>query len=408
MSAAGRDGLTAASAAYLERRPLAERKRLGQFLTPRPLRERLLDAVPLASGAAVLDPGVGTGEFLLSVRERQPTARLVGWDVDPEILAVAREVVPDAELSCRSALDADEEGAFDVVVGNPPYFQLKLEPAARRRFGSVISGRPNIFSLFLHVGLRALRPGGHLAFVVPPSMNNGAYFQALRDFLTEQATIGFLEVHEDARQFPGAQTAVQLLVLRKGPGSQRHVFDLQATTRGPLRRTVLSEDPDELVRAFRGAATLWDLGYEAVTGTVVWNENRERLRRDPMPDAVPLVWASNIADGALVLDDGRTSRPQYVVASDPLSGPAIVVNRVVGAVGAASLRCALVEDGMRFVGENHVNLVVRRPDAEPAVGWKELLGLLRAPSVLPHVRRLTGNTQLSARELTHAVPLRPG
>lgn len=401
--------LTEVSRRYLRERPLEERRPLGQHLTPRSLREPLLDHIPIAAGEAVLDPGVGTGEFLLSVRERQPQAELVGWDVDATALRAARELLPDAELIERSALDPLPDRRFDVVVGNPPYFQLKLTAEQRRRFAPVVSGRANIFALFLQVGLELLRPGGYLGFVVPPSMNSGAYFQALRDHIAERAAIQLLEVRPEEGHFPGAQTAVQLLVLRRTdrpPSDQRHLLDLRAVTDGHLDRSVLCEDPDELRTAFEGRATLWSLGYRAVTGTVVWNQRRHQLRTAPGPGTVPLVWAHNITRTGLDLEaDHRGERPRHIEADAALRGPAIVVNRVVGAVGAARLRCAMVEGPMAFLAENHVNVVVPRDDREPGADWNELLGRLRAPQVGEHVVRLTGNTQLSATELTHLVPI---
>lgn len=409
--------LSSASLDYLAERCPDERKGLGQYLTPRLLREPLLDRIPLRVGDRVLDPGVGTGEFLLSVRERQPSAQLVGWDVDPQALEVARTVVPDATLIEQSALDVDVSESFDVVIGNPPYFQLKLSPTDRRRFQSVISGRPNIFAVFFHVGLRALKPGGYLGFVVPPSMNNGAYFQALRDFITSQGHVEYLDVYSESRLFEGAQTAVQLIVVRKhgtedspavdlkDDAKDRHVFDLQGVTHGPLHRTVFSEDPSRVREAFDGRSTLWQLGFHAVTGSIVWNQNRNRLRRVPEDGTVPLVWAHNIVDGGVRLIPDHPKRPQYVVQDNPLAGPAIVVNRIVGSVGSGSLRCALVNDGQPFVGENHVNVVLPRPDVEPRVSWDELLTLLSEPGVNEHVVLLTGNTQVSATELTHLLPL---
>lgn len=403
--------LSVASRRYLDRRSPEERRALGQHLTPRSLREPLLDRIPIAAGASVLDPGVGTGEFLLSVRERRPDARLVGWDVDAAALEVARGLVPDAELVRRSALDPLPDARFDVVVGNPPYFQLKLSDDERRRFAPVISGRANIFALFLQVGLELLRPSGWLGFVVPPSMNNGAYFQALRDHIATRSTIEHLEVRPEQGHFAGARTAVQLLVLRKGEDgrastSDRHLLDLREVTGGALERTVLCEDPDDLRAAFAGRATLWQLGYRAVTGSIVWNQERDRLRPSPGPGTVPLIWAHNIADGRLDLAAAhRGDRPQHIAADAPLHGPAIVVNRVVGAVGAGRLRCARIDGGTAFLAENHVNVVVRRDHGEPEVGWSDLHERLRGPHVGEHLVRLTGNTQLSATELTHLVPV---
>lgn len=446
--------MTEVTRRWLSETPVAERKRLGQYMTPEVLRERLLDRCDLFAGMRVLDPGVGTGEFLKSVSVREPQAETHGWDVDEKVLEAASVNAPSARLAVRSALDPFDDDPFDLVIGNPPYFQFKATSEMRRRFAGVISGRVNIFALFFWAGLEVLRPGGQLAFVVPPSMNGGAYFGRLRQYLLERVEIEFLEIQSDQRLFAGAQTPVQLLVLRKfdqdrgcvgdlaqtdgssgqtdGSGGQvvgssgqmvgssrqgrcgnpdvrglqgerRHVF---VRADSGFSRAIFSENPDELKTAFDRRRSLYELGYEAVTGTVVWNQHRTELRRVSANGEVPLIWAHNIRDELRLAADHR--RPQYIETDKPtLSGPAIVVNRIVGAVGSGELRCALVPDQTKFVAENHVNVIRRRKDLEPLIDWERLLSELQDEETADLARLITGNTQISATELTHLLPISP-
>lgn len=432
---------------WLEQSDPLVRKERGQYMTPGPVAAALLERVTLEPGMRVLDPGVGTGELLRAALDREPGIEATGWDTDQAVLAAARDLVPEAGLEERSALDASpveetaagDAGGFDLVIGNPPYFQLRLDPETRDRFSGVLSGRANIFALFFQVGLEQLRPGGTLAYIVPPSMNSGAYFEALREFLVERAWIRDLTILEGTDLFEGANTAVQLLVLEKNgsepavgrisgtgadnPTHRGFVFRREVPEAG-FRRVVFSPDPDRLAGEFKGRSTLWELGLEAVTGQVIWNENRDRLFTDPGPDRVPLIWSRSIGDGEIQWSSGASpGKPGFYDTSNggrpALTGPAIVVNRVVGAVGRGDLRAALVPEGREFLAENHVNVIRprRTPErggsdnrqgdrkSDPPVEWDRVLGALRAPGVAERVRLLTGNTQVSARELTHLLPL---
>lgn len=350
----------------------------------------------------VLDPGAGTGEFLASVADREPGCELFGWDVDEGVLGFARRSVPNADLDVRDALAPYEGEGFDLIVGNPPYFQFRADPVIRERFAPVISGRPNIFALFFQASIEALKPGGRLAFVVPPSMNNGAYFEGLRRFVTATCSIDFLEIAKGAHLFEGAQTSVQLIVLTKGGAGEGHVFARNCAESG-FARTIFAEDPDALAAAFEGRSSLHDLGFEASTGTVVWNQAKDRLRARPGPGTVPLIWARNIRGGTLELG-GLPNRKQYVLATRPQRGPAILVNRVVGTVGTGSIRCAFVDEAFEFAGENHTNVITAR-DPDSNADWDHLLEALMSPGTAERVRLLTGNTQISATELTHLLPL---
>ena len=405
-----RDGFSAPTREWIETAPLDERKRLGQYMTPGRLRERLLDRCDLRPGMRVLDPGAGTGEFLRSVLDRQPDAQAYGWEVDRRLVAAARRVVPEARLEVRCALAAGAGGGpsagapFDLVVGNPPYFQFRADAETRARFREVISGRVNIFALFFRVGLEALRPGGQLAFVAPPSMNAGAYFDRLRRYLVRRSRVEFLEICREPDLFHRANTAVQLIVLRAGEGASSGPHVARCDDPPPrFRRIVFTEDAGAFARRRAKGESLFRLGYEAATGTVVWNRHRAALRRRPDRASTLLIWSHNIGETLEVAGD--RPKPQFIETDRRERGPAIVVNRVIGAVGKGKLRCALVPEGMEFVAENHVNVIRPRGGFAPRVTLEQLLAALRRETTAECARLITGNTQLSATELTHLLPL---
>lgn len=352
----------------------------------------------------VLDPGVGTGELLAAAARRQDGLELFGWDVDKKALAAAAAHIPGATFEKRSALDAWDGEPFDLVIGNPPYFQFRPGPALKERYAAVISGRANIFAFFFQAGLEVLRPGGRLAFIVPPSLNSGAYFEALREHITGVASVESLTVLEGTDLFEGANTAVQLLVLRKGESGKDFLFERECADSG-FRRVIFSAEADRLTACFDGRSTLWELGFEAFTGTIVWNQHRGALRKRASDEVVPLIWSHNLKDGEVEFGN-RPDKPQYIRPPGEVeSGPAALVNRVVGSVGKGELRTALVPEGAEFLAENHVNVIRPRPGAEPKVDWQVLHGMLEDPGAAERLRLLTGNTQISARELTHLLPL---
>lgn len=392
---------------YLESRPKEERSPIGQFITPRNLREALVREVGLESGMRVLDPGVGTGEFLATCSGFADNLILEGWDIDNKAAEVAKHLVPNASIKVISALEQNFSEEFDIVIGNPPYFEIRnLEPSLRLKYQNVIGGRPNIFSLFFMVGLGALRKGGRLGYVVPPSMNNGAFFTKLRTYISNTSSITFLKVFDDSKLFVDVQTAVQLIVLEKGKSSKNFILDLGKLGKTGMERKIFVESPKNYAQEFENRTTLWNLGYEAVTGTLVWNKHKESLRSAPDKDCVPLLWAHNISEEREIqLNDSHVKKLQYVKSSTFLKGPAIIVNRITGSVGQGSLRCAIVPDGMKFLGENHVNVIRKRKGFSQALDWEQLLDLLRGPDINVRIQKLTGNTQISCVELTHFLPL---
>jgi len=385
---------------YMREVDLEYRRRLGQFFTPRSLREELLSKLPRLSKPRVLDPACGTGEFLLSAREYFVEPELYCWEVDPGLAERAKRVAPEARVEVVDSLTKPFREEFDVVVGNPPYFEFEPSGDVRARYREVIWGRVNIYALFVYLGLRVLKPGGYLAYVVSSSMNNGAYFRKLREFIVRTADIVYLRVLEDSCAFDFVNHTFQLLVLRKVASTGRYVF-----RRGGV--LIFSEGADELRRLFEGSATLRELGYRVQTGKVVWNQNRDKLVDSPK-DGILLVWAHNIRDGKLVLGN-HSGKPQYIRWSPEKAdrGPAVVVTRVVGHPKRARIEAALVPPGTVFVAENHVN-VIYPPRGATLEEMEEIVRQLNSPEAQKVVSLITGNTQISRNELERLIPIRLG
>jgi adenine-specific DNA-methyltransferase len=389
---------------WLSGADLKSRQSLGQYMTPKFLRSYLLEQLDIKPGERVLDPAVGTGEFLRQALERFPQISIAGWDVDPKILETARKVVPTADLTLRSGLDDYTGEKFDWVIGNPPYFEMKLEPAMKAKFQQVINGRPNIYGLFFQVGLDALKDGGTLAYVVPPSMNAGAYFRNLRKYLTTQNHVVSLKVFSDSSLFIDAQTSVQVILIRKGPGVSKHTFSVEDAHSG-VSSLVFCEDPEEFGRLYEGCVSLASLGYEAVTGTTVWNQHKDKLTNIVDERTVPLLYARNIVDGGISLAPDER-RPQYIQGGRFMHGEAIVVTRIIGGVGKGVIKAGLIPEAYKFAAENHLNVIRPIAGREPRVTMKELFELITEPEIVAKARTLTGNTQLSATEWTYLIPIR--
>jgi ubiquinone/menaquinone biosynthesis C-methylase UbiE len=114
----------------------------------RPWAELTLDERNLASGDRLLDIACGTGIVARVAKERlRGAVHVVGVDVSPDMLAVARRLVPDIDWrqGNAAALPLQDGEQFNVVVCQQglQFFPDKLAAVAQMR--------------------RALMPGGRLA-----------------------------------------------------------------------------------------------------------------------------------------------------------------------------------------------------------------------------------------------------
>jgi release factor glutamine methyltransferase len=145
-------------------------------LIPRPETETLVEcalrALPSDRPLHVLDAGTGSGAIALAIARERPHVQMLATDVSAAALAVATRNAERMKLGNVRLLQSDwyeqlsvGEGAFDLIVSNPPYVadadphlaegDVRFEPVTALRGG--------------HDGLAALRVvvGGASAWLAP-------------------------------------------------------------------------------------------------------------------------------------------------------------------------------------------------------------------------------------------------
>jgi len=401
---------TPATIEYIKKTDIKYRKSLGQFFTPKSIREALLSRLPSAiENPKILDPGCGTGEFLITAKKYFKDPKLYGWDIDKKLVNIAKELIPEANIKNTDALLNQDRNKYDFVIGNPPYYEFSPSETLKKRFGYIMNGRVNIFSLFICQGINWLKEGGYLAYVVPPSMNNGAYFLKLRKFITDNSDIEYLHILKDPKIFHGALQSTMLIVLKKGTNKGNYLFKKNGIL-------IFSEGAKYLKKLFKNNITLYNLNFEVKTGRLVWNQNKHLLTNDPKGN-IPLIWAHNITERGLDFSIINHEKPQYVKTNDFNVGPAIVTNRIIGTVKTPKIKTAIIPPGMKFIAENHVN-VIFPPSKQTQIKMnfednslkrnltiEDIAKQLSSKEKLKAVGNITGNTQISKTELEKLFPI---
>jgi len=210
----------------------AERPWLG------PAYELVLERLEVGAGTDVLDVGCGAGRFLRLATDRGANAS--GIDATPELLAIARERVPEADLrnGDMQFLPFDD-ASFDVVTGFNSFFYAADVVAALRE------------------AARVLRPDGSLALTAfgrHKEQESAPLFDYLGPLMPKPA----LEGDEPAEGEPGViehlleeaglatVDAGYLKITEEHPDLETFLRELMAV--GPVRLAVQSSG-EEAVRA---------------------------------------------------------------------------------------------------------------------------------------------------------------
>ncbi|WP_288680905.1 N-6 DNA methylase [uncultured Brachyspira sp.] len=386
---------------YLKNTDIKKRKKLGQYFTPKSIRELLLSKLPKKDNADILDPACGSGEFLLSCKKYFKNPILYGFDIDKKLINISSKLVENASIKNFDFLNIDiNKKKYDYIIGNPPYFELKLNEEIKKKYFDIIKGRVNIFSLFIKIGLEALKDGGYLAYVVPPSMNNGAYFSKLREYIIKNSSLEYLHIIDGADNFHLANQKVMLIILKKtnSKKSSKYIFKKNGIT-------IFTEDKKFLNKAYKNTVSLKDIGYTVKTGNIIWNEHKEKLTNDKNNSTL-LIWASNINNGKIII--GYTKgKPQYIknISNDLIiKSRVVVVNRITGSSKEINIKAAIVNE-KEFVCENHVNVIYMSENANCNYSLKDIFKALQDKTNIKVMRLISGNTQISKTELERLLPI---
>lgn len=121
---------------------------------------------------------------------------------------------------------AELHGGFDAIIGNPPYVRQELikaiKPGLKRSYPDTYDGSADLYVYFYDQGLRLLKPGGRLSYVVTNKWMRAGYAEGLRDLFASKAWIEFVADFGHAKKFfPDADVFPSVIVVRKPDGGTK-------------------------------------------------------------------------------------------------------------------------------------------------------------------------------------------
>lgn len=230
-----------------------------------------------AAFKAVLEPQFGdplkiaTGEVVISVADDDDTQPMLAAMGEAEQRRrLAASLVADARTlarrerflhwpvafpnTWRNLAQRVPDGGFDAVIGNPPYVRQErlaaVKPALAANY-KTYAGMADLYVYFFEQGLRLVRPGGRVGYVVTNKWLKAGYAEELRAMLTDPTraeTEVVIDFGHAKAFFPDADVFPNVVVVRRPDGT---AAPESMTVAVPPRETL----PDERLGAAVEAAS---------------------------------------------------------------------------------------------------------------------------------------------------------
>jgi len=426
----------------------ADRKKYGQFFTAQSSAKFMasLFSIPAKDSIRILDAGAGSGILSVALVERlrnegfSGAIRLVCYETDSSIIPLLKSNLDELASACNIEYELraenyilsqpfsaaglfDGEGEYDLVIGNPPYKKIPKDTKECRHMSDVCYGAPNLYFLFMSMGISNLKQEGELVYIIPRSWTSGAYFARFRQYLLSLCVITDIHLFESRDKVFDGESVLQETMIIKVKKSQRRPqrinvtytatsdfsdirsfssdYDTIVRPNGYICLVTSPSEADTLQRINRFPSSLPLDGLPMKTGVIVDFRTKEVLRDEGNEaNSYPLFYSHHIRDGKVQWPIGAeneficTTHLGYLQENTYY----LFVKRFTSKEENRRLQCGIYipNDSYKYIStQNKVNYI-RCSSAEEAYG---LYVLLNSTLYDNYYRILNGSTQVNSTEV---------
>lgn len=249
----------------------------GAFFTPTHVARFIVEALRGLSGGVTpgsrwLEPSCGSGVFLEHIPE---TAEITALELDDLSAKVTSLIYPHANVIQGDAFLHDRRDYYDFVVGNPPYgvtidVAVDALPDAFETLRTTkgrATGKSE--SAFIELAIKAARPGGYIAFVLPMGINYANHAEKVRRMLYETCWhVATIMLPGETFALTGTTIQTQILIVRKAPPGTPLIPSAEKRWRSKFKRSDYGDITQFDAKFLAGQtpayfAQVTDIGYDA-------------------------------------------------------------------------------------------------------------------------------------------------
>ena len=368
-----------------------EKKQDGIFFTPKCIRDKLFKHLPVGfidEVKNVLEPSAGSCEFVNDILNN--VEKITAIEYNQKVFhSIIYDFPEFVHLIHDDFLTHDfKDEKFDLIIGNPPYYLVKKNTYTLDK--TIFNGKVNVFCLFIYKSLGLLTENGILSFIVPTALLNTYSYDKFRRYIHDHYTI--LDIIPTNEYFNDTKQETLIFNVLNGPlrGNQ---FIFQHND-----YLFFTYQKEYYTKMLKDKVFIKDLNVSVKTGTVVWNQHKDKLTDDDTKDL--LIYDFNIIKGEIKLGSSG-KKGQYIqnFSKEPFQPPVLLISRGNGNA-KLRLKCTLLECPNRFFVENHLYVI-----SGPVEILKRIQTQLKQPEIIEFLQYAVPNNCLTKNDIINLIPL---
>ncbi len=455
-----------------------KRSALGQFMTPIPIARFMASLFDEFAGnkISLLDAGAGVGSLSAAFVEEMSTRKskpagidITAYEIEPVMLDYLESTMRDSQILCSHsgismtthirANDFIEDSVellshdlfqrrtagevYTHAILNPPYKKISSASDHRKWLRGVGIETSNLYTAFLALAIKLLKPGGEVVAIIPRSFCNGPYFKPFRELLLSEVAIRHIHVFESrTKAFKDDEVLQENIIFHAVKGGAHDEVVITASPgsgftqdkdtgeivvpdmtyrRVPFTSIVKPNDPEKFIhiatsemdqRIFNRISvfdhSLSDLDVQVSTGPVVDFRLKNDLRMTPEKGAAPLLYPVHFKDNRFVWPK-ESKKPNAIYVSEesrkwlwPNEGHYVVTRRFSSKEEKRRVVACVYDSSPsgELVGfENHLNVFHKNQKGLPKALATGLAIYLNSTLVDKYFRQFNGHTQVNATDL---------
>ncbi len=434
---------------------------LGQYFTPASIARFMASLFPVQSfesNCRLLDAGAGIGSLSAAFTERWQLKTSKPRSLDIHAFEIDNFLLPYLErnLSLYAKSDQIRYSAFledfillasDAVSGdlfghnissythailNPPYKKIRTNSKHRLALRKAGIETVNLYSAFVALSIKLLKPKGIMVAIIPRSFCNGLYYKSFRNLILNESSIKHIHLFDSRKKAFKDDEVLQeniIIVLEKdsvqadivlSSSTDASFIDLKKKSYS-AEDIVIPGDKQKFIHipAISGNGvpelykemkyTLDQIGLQVSTGPVVDFRLRQYLKDVPEENTVPLLYPGHFKE-YFRWPNHKLKKPNAIIENDNTkkwlfpNGYYCVVRRFSSKEEKRRVVASMTKPdyfpNVAHLGfENHLNVFHWSKQGLPKSLVKGLVVYLNSSLFDTAFRQFNGHTQVNATDL---------